>query len=230
MRRRPTVFLFDVDGTLLVTGGAGRRAMRRAFGEVVGHPDALAGIHLGGMTDRLILRQGLETVGRRFEESLVRELLDRYLEHLDEELPRAEGYRVMPGVPQALDFVERLEQVAVGLGTGNVERGARAKLTRGDLNHRFGFGGFGCDHEDRVELLRAGARRGASQLGVPLEEVRLVIVGDTPRDIAAAAALGAQIVAVATGGFDAAALREAGAAEVHRRLDDPAALDALGGG
>ena len=229
MSRRPTVLLFDVDGTLLVTGGAGRRAMRRAFGEVVGHPDALEGIHLGGMTDRLILRHGLEVAGRTFEEAVIRALLDRYLSHLEEELPRSEGYRVIPGVAGALDFVETLELTAIGLGTGNVERGARAKLRRGGLDERFAFGGFGCDAEDRTELLRRGAERGAEWLGVPLEEARLVIVGDTPRDVAAAEALGAEILAVATGAFDAASLREAGAERVYRRLDDSAALDALAG-
>lgn len=226
---RPTVYLFDVDGTLIVTGGAGRRAMRRAFQEVVGHPDALEGIRLGGMTDRLILRHGLEVAGHDFEETVIEALLERYLDHLDEELPRAEGYRVLDGVTTALDVVEGLDGVAIGLGTGNIERGARAKLRRGSLDHRFAFGGFGSDAEDRVALLRAGAERGAAQLAVGLDEVRIVVVGDTPRDIAAAEGLGAEIVAVATGGFDAAALREAGAPEVYARLDTAEALDALAG-
>jgi len=229
MSRRPTVYLFDVDGTLIVTGGAGRRAMRRAFEEVVGHPDALEGIRLGGMTDRLILRHGLEVAGHPFEEAMIEALLERYLACLDEELPRADGYRVIDGVLGALEFVEGLADVAVGLGTGNIELGARAKLRRGELDHRFAFGGFGSDAEDRVELLRAGAERGAAILGEPLEAVRVVVVGDTPRDVDAAAGLGAEIVAVATGGFDVAALREAGAAEVHGRLDEASALDALGG-
>lgn len=230
MSRRPTVFLFDVDGTLIVTGGAGRRAMRRAFEEVVGHPDALEGIKLGGMTDRLILRHGLEVAGHAFEEAVIETLLERYLTHLDTELPKASGYRVLDGVREALEFVEALEGVAIGLGTGNIERGARAKLRRGALDDRFTFGGFGCDAEDRVALLRAGAERGAAQLGLPFEEVRVVVVGDTPRDIAAAEGLGAEIVAVATGGFDAATLREAGAPEVYARLDLRPALDALAGG
>jgi len=229
MSRRPTVYLFDVDGTLIVTGGAGRRAMRRAFQEVVGHPDALEGIRLGGMTDRLILRHGLEVAGHDFEESVIEALLDRYLGHLDLELPKANGYRVLDGVPAALDFVEQLPNVAIGLGTGNIERGARAKLRRGQLEHRFAFGGFGSDAEDRVALLRAGAERGAALLDRSLDDVRLVVIGDTPRDIDAAAGLGAEIVAVATGGFDDAALREAGAAEVYARLDLQTALDALAG-
>ena len=229
MSRRPTVLLYDVDGTLLVTGGAGRRAMRRAFAEVVGHPDALEGIHLGGMTDRLILRHGLEIAGRPFEETVVQELIERYLQYLVEELPRSEGYRVIPGVLGSLDHVSTLENTAVGLGTGNVERGARAKLRHGALDERFAFGGFGCDAEDRTELLHRGAERGAAILGVPVDEVRVVIVGDTPRDVAAARELGAEIVAVATGAFDAEALREAGAERVFRRLDDAEALEALAG-
>jgi len=181
------------------------------------------------MTDRLILRHGLEVVGHDFEEPVIEALLERYLDHLDAELPKAQGYRVLDGVPAALDFVEGLENVAIGLGTGNIERGARAKLRRGSLDHRFAFGGFGCDAEDRVALLRAGAERGAALLDRALDEVRVVVVGDTPRDIAAAEGLGAEIVAVATGGFDAAALREAGAADVYSRLDTRTALDALAG-
>jgi len=229
MSRRPTVYLFDVDGTLIVTGGAGRRAMRRAFEEVVGHPDALEGIKLGGMTDRLILRRGLEVAGHPFEEAMIEALLERYLARLDEELPNATGYRVLDGVLGALEFVEGLDDVAIGLGTGNIELGARAKLRRGELDHRFAFGGFGSDAEDRVALLEAGAERGAALLGRPLDAVRIVVVGDTPRDIDAAEGLGAEIVAVATGGFDAHALRTAGAPTVYARLDEAAALDALGG-
>ena len=223
----PTVYLFDIDGTLLVTGGAGRRAMRRAFDEIVGFADALEGIHLGGMTDRLILRHGLQVVGREFEEEVVVALLDRYLTYLEEELPRSAGYRVMPGVQAAVDLCLQQPVAAVGLGTGNVERGARAKLRRAQLDGHFRFGGFGCDAEDRVELLRIGAERGARALGVPLAEARLVIIGDTPRDVAAAAALDAECIAVTTGAFSAEELREAGAEHVFASLKAPGVRDRL---
>jgi phosphoglycolate phosphatase-like HAD superfamily hydrolase len=218
-----TVVLFDVDGTLVTTGGAGRRAMRAAFGEVCDAPHALDDVKLGGKTDPMILREGLEVIGRAFDAELVERILARYLDRLEAELVRSAGYKVFDGVHAMLDAVARIE-AAVGLGTGNVERGAYLKLTRGALNERFTFGGFGSDAEDRTELIRAGATRGAARLGLPLEACRVVVVGDTPRDVRAAHGIGAVCLAVATGGYGVDALERAGADLVVERLDDERAL------
>ncbi|HJL01134.1 MAG TPA: HAD hydrolase-like protein [Polyangiaceae bacterium LLY-WYZ-15_(1-7)] len=225
---QPSVLLFDVDGTLVNTGGAGRRAMAQAFGEVTGDATALDRIELGGMTDRLILREGLRAIGRPFEEALFERIIAVYLGHLAEELPRSEGYEVLPGV---LEVVEALAvagaHLALGLGTGNVEKGAFLKLSRAGLDTRFAFGGFGDDAEDRGELIRHGAERGAAALGQPLEACRVVVIGDTPRDVSAAAAIGATCVAVATGGHGADVLREAGAPHVVENLRDPRAMQVI---
>ncbi|MFW6050149.1 MAG: HAD family hydrolase [Myxococcota bacterium] len=224
---RPTIVLFDVDGTLVHTGGAGRRALARAFGDVCGREDALAGVRLGGMTDRLILRAGLRAIEHPFDEAVVRAVLDAYLIHLPEEVARSEGYRVLPGCEDAVGVLARRPGFALGLGTGNIRRGAHIKLSRGGLDRLFGFGGFGCDHEDRAELLLAGVRRGAEHLGVERAACRVVVVGDTPRDVAAAKAIGAESVCVATGGYGAEDLRAAGATAVFPNLTTPGALHAI---
>jgi phosphoglycolate phosphatase-like HAD superfamily hydrolase len=223
-----TVALFDIDGTLMTTGGAGRRAMRAAFGEVVDAPHALDDVKLGGKTDPMILREGLEVIGRAYDAALVEQILERYLERLEAEVARSPGYHVFDGVHTILEHAHALN-AAVGLGTGNVERGAQVKLARGALNDRFAFGGFGSDAEDRTELIRAGAERGAARLGRPLSECRVIVIGDTPRDVRAAHGIGAVCLAVATGGYDVSALQKAGADLVVERLDDPRALAFLEG-
>lgn len=200
---RPTVFLFDIDGTLISTGGAGRRAIERAFQELYGRKDACASISFGGMTDPAIMRAGLSAIGHHEGNTIVNEaisaLMECYLHHLTEEVERAANYFVIEGVLAALELLQKHREFGVGLGTGNIREGARLKLTRAGLFDRFAFGGFGSDSEDRAELLQAGALRGASHLGLPIKECRVVVIGDTPKDIAAAQKMGAECLAVATG-------------------------------
>ncbi|MEM7448577.1 MAG: HAD family hydrolase [Myxococcota bacterium] len=205
----PTVYLFDVDGTLVDTGGAGRRSMNQAFERVMGFEDALAGMNLGGMTDWKICRQVLQRFRHRYEALQVERVLDVYLQALDQEIGASSGYQVLPGVFQLLEYLESQVDAALGLGTGNIEAGARIKLRRGDLDRRFEFGGFGSDAEDRAALLHAGAERGARKLNIPLPSCRVVVIGDTPLDIAAAEAIGAECVAVATGSYSKDALASA---------------------
>jgi phosphoglycolate phosphatase-like HAD superfamily hydrolase len=224
---RPTVLLFDVDGTLILTGGAGRRSMERAFRAVTGTPDVFRDFRFGGMTDLGIVRAGLERVGRPFEEAIVEEVLDTYLSILPTEVESAPDYRVLPGVYETLDRVSDREGIVVGLGTGNVEPGARIKLGRGELSARFEFGGFGSDAEDRAELLTRGAQRGAKALGADPAECRVVVIGDTPRDIIAAAAMGAECVAIATGGWTTEELRAHGPKAAFEGLADAAVLSAI---
>src|SRR6185369_5705539 len=133
-------------------------------------------------------------------------LLARYLEVLTEEVAREAAIRLHPGVLATLDALVDRTDTAVGLGTGNIRPGASLKLTRVGIFERFAFGGFGCDHEDRAELLRIGAARGAAMLDQPLGACRIVVIGDTPRDIAAGQAIGADVIAVATGSFSVADL------------------------
>jgi phosphoglycolate phosphatase-like HAD superfamily hydrolase len=225
---RPTVFLFDIDGTLITTGGAGRRAMERAFERVTGKKGAIDEIPLDGMTDRLIGRAGLAAVGHETSEAAIDEVLARYLEVLVEEVARvnAERYRVHRGMHEAIrSATER--GAAVGLGTGNLKAGAAIKLERVDLNGCFTFGGFGCDAEARADLIRIGAERGAAALGVQVTACRIVVIGDTPRDVAAATAIGAEAIGVGTGRFSPGELRASGARFAFRDLAEPGALEAL---
>lgn len=223
----PTLFLFDIDGTLLLTGGAGRRSFERAFAEVTGRPDALSTISFGGMTDKGIAHAGLEAAGIEVDDARVEALFEAYLKALAEELLRTPKYTIMPGVHDVLAKLKQLGYAAIGLGTGNLRRGAEAKLRHGQLWEQFTFGGFGCDHEQRGALLRAGAERGAQQLGVPLEDCRIVVIGDTVRDVDAAKEIGAECIGVETGGVEASVLHARGANAVYRDLTEPGALDAL---
>jgi len=225
---RPTVILFDIDGTLLDTGGAGRRAVRRAFAEVHARPDACDGLSFGGRTDPWIFGEGSRHIGAPTDAVAIQALLAAYLRALADELALSESYRVHPGALHALAHAEA-SGCAVGLGTGNVREGAMLKLQRASLDGRFAFGGFGCDAAARHDLLRAGAVRGAAQLGVEVSACRIVVLGDTPHDVDAARAIGATAVAVTTGSFDAAALHASGADLVVDGLDAPDALLAIAG-
>jgi phosphoglycolate phosphatase len=224
---RPTVLLFDIDGTLLLTGGAGRRAFRRAFAEVTGREDACEGFSFGGMTDRAIARAGLLAAARAVDEETIERLFESYLHALAEELANTPTYTIMPGVQPLLAQLSGHTHLAIGLGTGNLRRGAEAKLRHGALWDAFAFGGFGCDHEERSELLRRGAERGAQTLGKPLAACRIVVIGDTVRDVSAAHAIGATCIGVETGGVSSTVLREAGAQHAVRDLTDAAVLAEL---
>lgn len=226
---RPTVWLFDIDGTLVTTGGVGRRALELAFERAHGRRDACDGFRFDGMTDRAIVRGGLVSLGVTPTKTAIDAVLGCYLDVLAEQVARAPEatYRVHAGIFETLDALGAHREFAVGLGTGNIREGARIKLDRVGLFARFGFGGFGCDDEDRTALLRRGAERGADSLGLTLEEVRVVVVGDTPKDVAAAHGIGAESVGVGTGSFTAEALVGAGATCAFTSLGVPGALQAV---
>ncbi len=224
---RPTILLFDIDGTLLLTGGAGRRAFERAFAQVTGRRDACDGLSFGGMTDRGIARAGLAALGREVDEATIEALFARYLDALADELLRTPKYTIMPGVRALIAALAGHSHVAIGLGTGNLRRGAEAKLRHGQLWELFAFGGFGCDHEQRDELLRIGASRGAQHLGCAYRDCRIVVIGDTARDVIAAQQIGAECIAVETGGVTAEALRGAGPCAVFRDLNAEGLLERL---
>ena len=186
----PTILLFDVDGTLVTTDGVGRRAIEKAFERRHGRRDVVS-FSFAGMTDKAIVRDGLLGLDKRFasESELQAEMnatLVFYLRVLQEEAASTNSIRVHDGIIRVLDLAESRPDVALGLGTGNLQEGARIKLGHAGIYHRFTFGGFGDDSIDRPEILTSGARR-------------VVVVGDTPKDIAAAEAIGAECVAVATG-------------------------------
>ncbi|RKH11413.1 HAD family hydrolase [Corallococcus sp. CA053C] len=226
---RPTVLLFDIDGTLVTTGGAGRRSMALAFERLHQRRDACDSFSMSGMTDRAIVRKGLSTIGVPVSEDAINALIDAYIAHLGEEVPKVDEreYRLHPGMREAVLEARSRTGFAVGLGTGNVRAGARVKLERVRIHDQFAFGGFGCDFEDRVALIRHGAQAGAAQLGHPLEACRVVIIGDTPKDVAAAKGIGAETIGVGTGNFTPQALRDAGAEWAFADFSVPEAMEAL---
>ncbi len=208
----PFLLLFDVDGTLLRTDGAGLRAFNRGIEEAMGWTGALAGVSLAGMTDSAIV----DSVSRRFQGRPLsaperEKIYSRYLAALGPELARSEGYRILPGVRDFLRACHGRPHLLLGLGTGNLETGARLKLERGGLNHFFPFGGFGSDAEQREDLLRIAVRRGEARWNRTVPEDHVIIIGDTPRDVSAGKIIGAKTLGVATGPFSEACLREAGA-------------------
>jgi phosphoglycolate phosphatase-like HAD superfamily hydrolase len=226
---RPTVLLFDIDGTLVTTGGAGRRAISRAFEKLYGRLDACDSFSLSGMTDRAIVRKALGIIGADPSPEAIDAVIDGYLSFLDEEVKRTEDrhYFVHAGMREAVSEARSRSGIAVGLGTGNVREGARVKLERVGLYDQFAFGGFGSDHEDRVELIRHGARAGAQLLDVSLEACRVVVIGDTPKDVAAAKGIGALCIGVGTGNFSPHELKDAGADFAFQDFTSPGALEAL---
>jgi phosphoglycolate phosphatase-like HAD superfamily hydrolase len=178
------------------------------------------------MTDRAIFRDGLRAISSPVTPEAVDALLEAYLVVLAAEMALATTPRIHAGILPALDAAAHAK-CAIGLGTGNVHAGARIKLERVGIYHRFDFGGFGSDHEIRAEILRHGAARGAEWLGAPLATCRVVVIGDTPKDIAAAREIGAECIAVATGTFRLEDLRAHRPDHAFNDLGDAGALGAL---
>lgn len=226
-----SVYLFDVDGTLVSAGGAGRRAFERAVGDRCEPPDGrLASLRLDGMTDRLIVRETLRLLGRPFDDALCDALLARYVEHLRDEI-HGPGYAVLPGVVDSLDLL-RARGALVALCTGNVAEGARLKLARGGLDAYFDWGaaavcGFAGDGEERELLVRAALARASARLGRTVAPGEALVIGDTPRDVAAAHAVGIPVLGVATGRYGEGELRQAGADHVAPSLAAAAARRVL---
>ena len=223
--RRHRLVLFDIDGTLIWTGGAGSRAMTRAFAEWAGIPNGLDGIPVPGRTDTIIMSDLLRRHRLPAEAEGLAGLQEAYFRCLAEELgslPDRMG--PLPGVRALLDTLSADSGISIALLTGNHSRGARLKLERFGLFRYFPFGAFGEDASDRNDLVPVALER-ARAAGIP--EVRprdVVIVGDTPLDVACGQAHGASTVGVATGGFSEEVLRNVGADLVFRDLSDVAAF------
>lgn len=225
------VVLFDIDGTLLHAGSLPRRAFGAALREVFGTAGTVADHDFAGKTDFQIAREILELAGvsRARIEAALPALMESYLGRLEAGLgdPRARP-RVLPGVVALLDALAGRSACALGLLTGNLARGAELKLAAAGLGGRFAFGAFGSDSEHRPDLPAVAVGR-ARAMG--LRAGATVVVGDTPLDVACGAHAGAWTVAVATGPYEAARLRRAGADVVLPNLADTArALDAILGG
>jgi phosphoglycolate phosphatase-like HAD superfamily hydrolase len=214
------IVLFDIDGTLVSTGGAGATAWKRAFEELHGIPADIGEYTDAGMTDPDVGAKTFEAVlHRRPSPHELAQLIQRRLEHLPEAVAESKGYRVLPGVPERLRQLSRAGHL-LGLITGNGDGAAHIKLERGDLNRWFTFGGYAVAGLDRPGIVRQAVAQGEAMLGEDVPNAEVSVVGDTPLDIAAAHAAGCSAIAVATGHYDAATLREAGADHVVETLEE----------
>lgn len=213
------LFLFDIDMTLIRSNAAGVTAMNIVMEDLIGVPDALAGVDFSGRTDRWILRKVLANHGHAPAdfEAFVREFEARYIPVLERVLAERGGV-VLPGVVETLEAVSALPQVRVGIATGNFRRAADAKLRHFGLDRYFQGGGFADDAEDRAALVGIAIERLGGAAGGGFQ---VFVIGDTPHDILAATANNAVAVGVATGASSPAILAAAGAAHVFDDLSQP---------
>jgi len=196
--------LFDIDGTLLNSGGMGRAAMQRALGLVFGSPGNPS-YRYDGKTDKQIVRDVMRLEGHTDEhiDARMEKLIELYLDGLREGAKSGKfNVRPLEGVVPLLDALDQRKDVVLGLLTGNVEPGARIKLTAAGIDpDRFRVNAFGSDHEHRPELPAIARRRAGETLGLDIAGDRLVVIGDTPADIECGRSLGARAIGVASGHY-----------------------------
>jgi phosphoglycolate phosphatase-like HAD superfamily hydrolase len=226
---KPALILFDIDGTLLLSGRAGLRAMTRAFQDTFGISNAFAGESFGGRTDSYLVSKALQGAGLPDTVDNHAKFRETYLPMLAEEIQQpGTGHKgLMPGARELLDALDLYPDVHLALLTGNYREAAEIKLQHFELWDYFEWGAFSDDHHDRNALVPI-ARTRAETYDIPPEAIeRVIVIGDTPHDIECARVAGAKCIAVATGGFTVDQLREAGADEVLANLSDTEAVLAL---
>lgn len=227
-----TLVLFDIDGTILLSGGAGRRAIMAAMHDLLPQGEGFDQVRFDGKTDPQIVTELLAAGGDPDPQDPARiaVVLERYVELLARELEVGErGTTVMPGILALLEALEATDQAVLGLLTGNVVPGAHLKLRAAGIEPaRFAVGAFGSDSAHRPDLPPIAARRAAHHFGRAPAGPEVVIIGDTPADVTCGAGIGARAIAVATGSYSVAALDRLGPYRTFTDLSDtPAVLEAI---
>ena len=208
---RQKVFLLDIDGTLLHTGGAGTRSLSRAFQKIYGIENAFQGITMDGKTDPEIVREAIRKnkVKQEIEPTKIEEILTEYIAFLKEEILISPNYRLMPGVKEMLEDLHARQNILLGIASGNIQQGAEIKLKRGGIDKYFLFGGYGSDSEDRGELVRLAISRAKKFLPeTELTKEDIYVIGDTPRDIIFGHQAQTTTVGVATGRYSLEELKQ----------------------
>lgn len=227
--KRPNkLLLWDIDGTLISTGRAGEFALQDSIRSTLGAPPDLSGIEIAGRTDRAIATQILRKYGHDPSFENVARFLDGYVQALATRLPQRRPFgSVLAGIAEILEAIHRRADLAQGLLTGNIRRGARLKLEHYEVFHYFEFGAFADDDEDRNRLPPFAKGRAESLFRVGFAPESIFVIGDTPHDVACGKAIGARTIAVATGRFSADELARAGADITFPDLNDPGAFFAF---
>lgn len=200
--------LFDIDGTLIDSGGAGVRSLNYSFRDEFKVEGAFAHINMAGKTDLQIIKEALSRLGIPESNGILPSIINRYLEHLRVEIQTSSRH-MKPGVMALLDALSEEPNIRLGLLTGNLEQGARIKLEAFGLNRYFPIGAFGSDSEDRNRLLPIAVERLKGLNGYSIDYKQCIVVGDTPRDVFSAKPYGALSIAVATGPYPKTALKMA---------------------
>ncbi len=213
------LILFDIDGTLMDSGGAGTRALSLAFEELFSIRDAFHDISLAGKTDPQILREGLKRHGLDDSNGVVPGFFDAYLRHLSLHIDNAKGH-LKPGIREALAVLASRKDYVLGLLTGNIEKGAGIKLDHYGISRYFRVGAYGSDAEDRNVLLPVAVEKLRRDHAFNVAFKDCVVIGDTPRDVECSKPYGARAVAVATGPYSREDLVKAGADVVFDDLSD----------
>jgi phosphoglycolate phosphatase-like HAD superfamily hydrolase len=211
--------LFDIDGTLIDSGGAGLGALDLAFREMYSVDDAFRDIPMAGRTDLQIIREGLELHGIGYSEGAIPEFSKTYIKYLMQNVDNRKGH-VKDGVREVLERLDSCGDYMLGLLTGNIEEGARIKLEHFGLHGYFRTGAFGSDSEDRNELLPIAVEKLRREFSLEIDFRDCFVIGDTPKDVDCAKCHGAYAIAVATGPYSCSALSEAGADLVLQDLSD----------
>jgi phosphoglycolate phosphatase-like HAD superfamily hydrolase len=200
------LILWDIDGTLIVSGRAGIFALAKAFHKIYGRESDFSKLDVSGRTDKWIAAQVLKQQGIAATPENIHAYLETYLECLLGELQTRPG-RILPGIIELLDNLRADPEVAQGLLTGNLQRGARIKLEHFKVWHYFAFGAFGDDSPIRNELAPHAIRRAGEKHSMEFTSENIFVIGDTPHDIECGKTIGAKTIAVATGNFSIADLQ-----------------------
>lgn len=217
------LILFDIDGTLIDSGGAGVKALNSAFEEIFSIGNAFRTISMAGKTDLQILTEGLKRHNIESSNGVVPEFFESYISHLRKTIDAKEGH-VKAGIREALAELGKSEDFVLGLLTGNIEQGAMIKLEAFDLDRHFEIGAYGDDDADRNRLLPIAREKLRKSRALDIDYRDCIVIGDTPRDIECARPYGAYSIAVATGPYSYAVLAEAGADAVFADLSDTTGL------
>lgn len=216
--------LFDIDGTLIITDGAGATSWKLAFMDLYGIPADIDKYSDTGMTDPEVARRTFTALlGHNPSPGEFSRLLERRMHFLGQAVDEADGYHVLPGVEALLPKLIHRGYL-LGLVTGNLEAAAHIKLARARLNRFFAFGGYGSDSPDRVALTQVAMQRAAMVAGEPIAAEKFLSFGDTPNDVIAAHQAGIECVGVASHKYSVTELRDAGADWVLGSLEEPLPL------